>query len=171
MKWESNFKAPKLNLAAYKSALSQYMQDWIKQAAQRWLQATVISIIPTWSKASRATFQALARDVGMSIPYGPLRSRKDREALGLSTGEGGLELNSSAMRWHFRYHSSLRYLTYNEYNRAVWGPEPPAPFRRSGLTHPTPYHFQEAGQKEFEEFARLTKLPNPYKFFKIEKVK
>jgi hypothetical protein len=171
MKWTPNFKALKLDVAAYQAALSRYMQDWIKQAAQRWLQATVISIIPTWSKASRATFQALARDVGMSIPYGPQQSRKDREALGLSTGSGGLELDPSASRWYFRYRSSLRYLAYNEYNRAVWGPEPPAPFRRAGLIHPTPYHFQEAGQKEFEEFAHFTVLPNPYKFLKTEKVK
>lgn len=171
MRWKPNFKALKLDLTAYKTELDRYMQDWIKQAAQRWLQATVISIIPTWSKASRATFQALARDVGMNIPYGPQCSRKDREALGLSTGEGGVESSPSAYRWHFRYHSSLRYLAYNEYNHAVWGPEPPAPFRRAGLIHPTPYHFQEAGEKEFEEFARFTKLPNPYKYLKVEKVK
>ena len=169
MKWKSNFKAPKLNLSAYKAELDKYMQDWIKQAAQSWLQATVISIIPTWSKASRATFQALAHDVGMSIPYGPQRSRTDRESLGLSTGKGGLK--SSAPRWHFYYRSSLRYLAYNEYNRAVWGPGPPAPFRRAGLTHPTPYHFQEAGVKEFEAFSRFTALPNPYNFLKVEKIK
>jgi len=171
MKWTSNFKALKLDLTAYKAVLDKYMQDWITQAAQDWLQATVISIIPTWSKASRATFQALARDVGMTVPYGPLRSREDRESLGLSTGEGGLNLAPSAHRWHFRYHSSLRYLAYNEYNRAVHGPNPPAPFRPAGLIHPTPYHFQEAGEKEFKEFARFTVLPNPYRFLKAKKVK
>jgi hypothetical protein len=170
MKWKVNFKSLKFDLAAYKTALDTHMQDWIKQAAQMWLKATVISIIPTWSKASRATFQALARDVGMTIPYGPQLSRKDREALGLSTGDGGLEIDSSKGRWHFRYHSSLRYLAYNEYNRAVWGPRPPHPFRRAGLIHPTPYHFQEAGLREFEDFARFTELPNPYKFLKTEKV-
>lgn len=170
MKWKSNFKAIKLDLAGYKAELHKYMQDWIKQAAQRWLLATVISIIPTWSKASRATFQALARDVGMSVPYGPQKSRKDREALGLSTGEGGLDLDPGAARWYFYYRSSLRYLAYNEYNKAVWGPEPPAPFRKAGLHAATPYHFQEAGEKEFKDFARFTKLPNPYKHLKKEKI-
>lgn len=170
MRWKPNFKSIKLDVASYQVALDKYMQDWIKQAAQLWLHATVIAIIPTWSKASRATFQALARDVGMSIPYGPQQSRKDRESLGLSTGEGGLELDSKSSRWYFRYHSSLRYLAYNEYNHAVWGPKPPAPFRRAGLIHPTPYHFQEAGEKEFREFARYTNIPNPYKFLKTEKV-
>lgn len=166
MKWKPNFKAVKLDLAAYKKQLHVYMLDWIKQAAQSWLHATVLSIIPTWSKASRATFQALARDVGMTIPYGPLRSRVDRESLGLSTGGGGLE--TSKFRWHFLYHSSLRYLAYNEYNKAVKG-KPPAPF--GALIHPTPYHFQEAGAGDFKEFARYTKLPDPLKFLKTEKLK
>lgn len=170
MKWTPDFKAITLDLAAYKTHLDKYMQDWIVQAAQRWLQATVLSLIPTWSKASRATFQALARDVGMSIPYGPQKSRKDRESLGLSTGEGGLEHDPGKYRWHFFYHTSLRYLVYNEYNKAVQG-MPPAPFSRAGLIHPTPYHFQEAGEKEFREFARYTSLPNPYKFLRKEKVK
>jgi len=170
MRWKPKFKAIKLDVTAYRSKLDKYMQDWIKQAAQMWLHATVIALIPTWSKASRATFQALARDVGMSIPYGPQQSRKDRESLGLSTGEGGLELRASASRWHFRYSSSLRYLAYNEYNHAVWGPEPPAPFRRAGLHSHTPYNFQEAGAREFEGFARYTVLPNPYKFLRLTKV-
>lgn len=169
MRWTPKFTALTLNLSAYKAALDKHMQDWITQAAQRWLQATVLSIIPTWSKASRATFQALARDVGMSIPYGPRQSRKDREDLGLSTGEGGLESDPGRFRWHFRYHTSLRYLVYNEYNHAVQG-KPPAPFSSAGLTHPTPYHFQEAGEREFREFARYTSLPNPYHFLRKEKV-
>lgn len=170
MRWKPNFKALKLDLPSYKVAMDRHMQDWVKQAAQLWLQATVISIIPTWSKASRATFQALARDVGMHIPYGPQQSRKDRESLGLSTGEGGLEIAPAAGRWYFRYHSSLRYLAYNEYNRAVWGAEPPHPFRRAGLIHPTPYHFQEAGEKAFREFAGFTELLSPYRFLKTEKI-
>jgi hypothetical protein len=170
MKWKPNFKAVTLDLTAYKAELSRQMEDWVKQAAQAWLQATVISIIPTWSKASRATFQALAKDVGTTVPYGPLRSIKDREALGLSTGEGGLISQPSKYRWHFYYHTSLRYLAYNEYNKAVWGPEPPAPFRRAGLRSKTPYQFQEAGAKEFDEFTRFTRLPNPFDFLKLNKV-
>jgi hypothetical protein len=170
MRWTPNFTALTLNLSAYKAALDKHMQDWIIQAAKAWLRAAVL-LIPTWSKASRATFQALARDIGTSVSYGPRQSRKDREDLGLSTGEGGVEPSSGKYRWYFFYRTSLRYLIYNEYNRAVWGPEPPAPFRRAGLIHPTPYHFQEAGEKEFREFARYTSLPNPYKFLKKEKIK
>ncbi len=169
MKWTPKFVAPKLDLAAYKTELNRRMQDWIIQAAQAWLNATVISIIPTWSKASRATFQALAREVRMTIPYGAQRSYKDRESLGLSTGKGGLDIKPAAFRWHFWYGTSLRYLAYNEYNKAVKGDGPPAPFGE--LRHPTPYHFQEAGKKEFDTFSKYTKLPNPYKFLKLTKVK
>jgi hypothetical protein len=170
MKWKENFKSITINMDGYKAELNRQMEDWVKQAAQAWLLATVISIIPTWSKASRATFQALARDVGTSIPYGPLRSLKDRESLGLATGEGGIVSKPAKYRWHFYYHSTLRYLAYNEYNKAVWGPKPPNPFSRSGLRSKTPYHFQEAGQKEFDEFTRFTQLPNPFSFLKREKV-
>lgn len=170
MKWDDKFQAVTLDLSAYKAELNRHMEDWIKKAARAWLQATVISIIPTWSKASRATFQALARDVGETVPYGPLQSNEDREALGLSTGQGGVVNNPAKYRWHFFYHSTLRYLAYNEYNKAVWGPRPPNPFSRSGLRSKTPYHFQEAGGKEFDNFSRFTQLPNPFSFLKLEKV-
>ncbi len=171
MKWKTEFTAITLDLKAYRAELDRYMKDWVTQAAQAWLHATVIAIIPTWSKASRATFQALAHEVGMSIPYGPLRSRTDREGLGLASGDGGLALKPASFRWHFWYQSSLRYLAYNEYNKAVFGDGPHAPFSRSGLIHPTPYRFQEAGAKEFGEFARHTQLPNPFNFLKRSKVK
>ena len=168
MKWTPEFTSLTLNLSAYKATLDKHMQDWIVQAARVWLEATV-SLIPTWSKASRATFQALARDIGTSVSYGSQQSRKDREDLGLSTGQGGLEPSSGKHRWYFFYHTSLRYLVYNEYNKAVQG-SPPAPFSKTGLIHPTPYHFQEAGEREFREFARYTSLPNPYKFLRKKKV-
>jgi len=169
MKFTYTFHALDLDVAAYKRRLSEYMEDWLKQAGREWLQATVLAVIPTWSKASRATFQKLAGDLGMIIPYGPQKSYKDRTSLGLSTGDGGLELEPGSSRWHFRYSSSLRYLAYNEYNRVVYG-QAPNVFSRSGLRHPTPYHFQEKGQRAFESFARLTKLPNPFKFLMRVKV-
>lgn len=169
MKFTANFHAPTLDLAAYKVKLNSYMEEWLKQAGRKWLGATVMTVIPTWSRASRATFQKLARELGTSVPYGPLRSLKNRESLGLSTGgQSGLELNSSASRWHFKYHSSLRYLAYNEYNRAVYGEG--GVFSRSGLRHPTPYHFQEKGLQAFKDFTHFTELPNPFKFLKKGKI-
>jgi hypothetical protein len=167
MKFTPKFVALHLDVAAYKRHLSEYMEDWLKQAGQQWLLATVHAVIPTWSKASRATFQTLARELGTSVPYGPQRSRKDRESLGISTGSGsGLELDPENSRWHFRYHSTLRYLAYNEYNRA----EKCSNNVFYGLRSPTPYHFQEKGQKAFEQFTRFTELPDPFKFLKATQV-
>ena len=169
MRFKANFYAPTLDLAAYKAELNNHMEEWLKQAGRRWLDATVRVVIPTWSKASKATFQKLAGELGTSVPYGPLRSLKDRESLGLSAGsQSGLELNPSAGRWHFKYQSSLRYLAYNEYNRAVFGQG--GVFSRSGLRHPTLYNFQEKSLREFEDFARFTELPNPFKFIKKGKL-
>jgi len=169
MKFKAQFHTMTLDLAAYKAELNSYMEEWLKQAGREWLEATVMTVIPTWSKASRATFQKLARELGTSVPYGPLKSMKDRESLGLAAGsQSGLELDPSGSRWHFKYHSNLRYLAYNEYNKAVFGQG--GVFSRSGLRHPTPYHFQEKGLKAFEDFARFSELPNPFKFLKKGKV-
>lgn len=170
MKFTHKFYALDLDVAAYKRHLSTYMEDWLKQAGREWLIATVLAVIPTWSKASRATFQKLANELGTTVPYGPQRSRKDRESLGLATGSGsGLELDPGNSRWHFKYESTLRYLAYNEYNRVVYG-QAPNVFSRTGLRSTTPYHFQEKGQKAFEDFTRFTELPNPYMFLKKVKV-
>ena len=170
MKFTYKFTAYQFNMSAYRLRLSKHMSEWVKQAARDWLLATVITVIPTWSKASRATFQKLAREVGMAIPYGPQESRKDREALGRSTStDSGLRIKPSELRWHFRYHSTLRYLAYNEYNRVVYG-QAPNVFSKKGLKNPTPYNFQDKGREAFEQFTRFTELPNPYDFLKKKKV-
>jgi len=170
MRFTPNFRAPVLDVAAYRQQLNKYMEEWLKQAGREWLRATVIAVIPTWSKASRATFQKLAGELGMVIPYGPQLSRKDRESLGRSTSsDSGLRLDPANSRWHFKYHTGLRYLAYNEYNSVVYGTAPNV-FSRSGLRHPTPYHFQQKGQEAFNSFTRYTELPNPYKFLRKVKV-
>lgn len=144
------------DLRGYQNVLDARLQELTKQAARSWLR-TVLDIIPTWSKASRATFEALAREVGFSVTYGPLIARKDRTALGRRTGRGGLEFDRSR-GYFFTYETDLRYLEYNEFNNAVPGP-PPQPFGQ--LRNPTPYRFLEAGGKDFESFARTVKLPDP----------
>ena len=170
MKFTPKFRAPVLDVDAYRRLLNQQMEEWLKQAARDWLRATVVAVIPVWSKASRATFQKLANEAGMVLSSGRQLSRKDRESLGRSASEGsGLLPNPRQSRWHFRYQTNLRYLIYNEYNRVVYG-QAPNVFSKSGLNSPTPYHFQQKGQQAFEEFSRHTRLPNPYKFLKTGKV-
>jgi hypothetical protein len=98
-----------------------------------------------------------------------LKSLKDRESLGLAAGSGsGVEFSPGSQRWHFKYHSDLKYLAYNEYNRAVHGEG--GVFSRSGLINATPYKFQEKALIAFEEIARYTVLPDPFKFLKKGKI-
>jgi len=172
MRFTYKFTALDFDLEAYRRYLNDYMLDWLKQAGREWLNATVLAtptLIPTWSRASRATFEKLARELGTSIPYGPLKSRKNRKPLGLASGSGSrLIIDPKGSRWHFRYENTLRYLAYNEYNVVVPGV---APNVFHGLIHPTPYRFQDKGRKAFEEFIRFTRLPNPLQRQFLRRVK
>lgn len=164
MQFKAEVSLIDFDLAGYKKALKTEMTNKTREAGRVWL-ARVLVIIPTWSRASRATFEALAQAVGFNITYGPQKSRKDRLVLGLQTGRGGLEITSES--WHFFYETDLRYLAFNEFNNATPGP-PPQPFGE--LTHPTPYHFQDAGRNAFEAFAAKVRLPDPMQFIKPKKI-
>lgn len=153
------------DLKSYRGALDAQMREVTRQAARSWLR-TVLDIIPTWSKASRATFEALAKEIGFTITYGPLIARKDRSALGRATGRGKLEFNEG-LDYFFVYETDLRYLEYNEFNSATPGP-PPQPFGE--LKNPTPYRFLEAGENDFRSFARIIKLPDPALFISGKKI-
>ena len=158
MKWKKKLVLVEFDRTAYMNALKKDMTNNIREAGRVWL-ARVLVIIPTWSRASRATFEALAQAVGFNITYGPQKSRKDRLVLGLQTGRGGLEIKRTS--WHFFYETDLRYLAYNEFNNATPGP-PPQPFGQ--LLNPTPYQFQDAGKEAFDRFADTVRLPNPGDF-------
>lgn len=124
------------------------MLEITKEAARVWLTAA-LSIVPTWSRASRATFESLAQAVGFEVTYGPIRSFNDRKSLGLSTGFGGLTREALGS-YSFFYKTELRYLIFNESNVARVGVA--GVFR--GLINPTPYNFREAAEKAFKEFSR-----------------
>ncbi len=143
----------------YEAFLKDKMTEAVSEAAKSWL-TTVLAIIPTWSRASRATFEALADAVGFHITYGPIRSREDRLTLGLSTGRGGLKITKKS--WHFFYETDLRYLAYNDLNKAIYGVAPNV-FSKGGIPN-TPYRFVEAGQRDFESFADGVRLPSPVAF-------
>jgi len=160
-RWKPNLKEITFDLKGYKAELDRFLIEETKESARSWLR-TVLVIIPTWSRASRATFEALADSVGFNITYGPQLSRKDRLTLGLQTGRGGLKI-AKYKTYKFFYETDLRYLAYNEANRAVAGP-PPRPFGQ--LTHPTPYKFQEAGENDFLSRSDQIRLPSPILFIK-----
>ncbi len=153
--------------AGYNRALLDALRKLNERAGQAWLKAAVDATpIPTWSGASRATFQKLASELGTSVPIGPQRSKKNRVALGKATsaGSGVVEKPDYV---GFVYETDLRYLRYNEYNSAVRG-RPPQPF--SNNVRFTPYNFQSRAQAAWLSVAKTAKLPNPYRYLRKRKL-
>ena len=159
LRWVADLKTLDFDIRSYKSELDRFLKEETKDAARSWLR-TVLVIIPTWSRASRATFEALANEVGFNVTYGPQRSREDRLILGLKTGRGGLEIKAFKS-YHFFYESDLKYLAYNNQNFATPGPAP-QPFGK--LRNPTPYKFTDAGKNDFESRSFGIRLPSPLQF-------
>lgn len=170
MKMKVKFTSFVFDLEGYLGELEKFLTQKLKEGGAKWLDATVRTktIIPTWSGASRATFQKLAQELDTTVPIGPIRARKDRTALGLANAQGsGVFINSAAGDYKFTYATQLRYLAYNEFNKATRGPAP-QPF--SNNVRYTPYRFQDKGQAAWERFAATVKLPNPYKFLRKGKI-
>lgn len=164
MRFRAQVSLVEFDRNGYLKELDDRMRENVMEAARSWLR-TVLVIIPTWSRASRATFAELANAVGYAVTYGPIRSKKDRLILGLQTGRGGVDFKKGS--WHFFYETDLRYLAYNEFNRVIVGQ---APNVFKGLINPTPYKFQEAGRADFESFSKNIKLPNPIEFIRPKRI-
>lgn len=153
----------KYDTKASVAALNKYTSEFVRIGGVKWIEATVVAIIPTWSGASRATFRKLARDLGTSVPIGPQRSKKNRQSLGESTSQGSGFFTTSGGQHYFVYTTQLRYLIYNEFNRATKGP-PPQPF--SDNVRNTPYHFQDKGDKVWLAYAKTFNPPPVWKFLR-----
>ena len=159
-----------IDMVAYKQELNKYLTERLKVGGAKWLDATVRTSthIPTWSGASRATFQKLAQELGTTVPIGPIVAKKDRTALGRANAAGsGVFINPGRNEWKFTYATQLRYLIYNEFNPPTPGPYP-QPF--SNRVRYTPYHFQDKGLHAWMAFAAATRLPNPFKFLRKGKI-
>lgn len=166
MKFKADIQLIDFDRRSYLNYLDLHMQRMTREAARSWL-TTVLVIIPTWSRASRATFEALASAVSFNIQYGPIRSFEDRLVLGLQTGRGGVDYKKG--QWYFYYETDLRYLAYNEHNRVIFG-QAPGVFSPNGLINDTPYKFQEAGKADFESFASNVLLPSPMDYIKGRRI-
>ena len=164
MKFKAEFYTMHLDMGVYEKAMLKALRKLNQRAGQAWIHIAV-AIIPTWSGASRATFQKLAAELGTSVPIGPLRT-KSRISLGRGTSGGSGTIEKGAYVG-FQYSTSLRYLAYNEYNAAKAG-TPPAPF--SNNVRFTPYGFQGRAQSAWEAIAKTAKLPNPYRYLKKKKL-
>jgi hypothetical protein len=166
MKFKAEFYTMHLNMGAYEKAMLKALRKYNERAGRAWIHTAVdMTPIPTWSGASRATFQKLASELGTSVPIGSLRT-KSRVSLGRSTSAGsGIIENKSYVG--FQYSTNLRYLAYNEYNAARAG-TPPAPF--SNNVRFTPYGFQDRARSAWEDVAKTAELLNPYKYLNKRKI-
>lgn len=168
MQFTTDFYWLDLSLAEYQKVLLNTLRYYNEKAGQAWIDAAVNKTpIPTWSGASRATFQKLAEELGTSVPIGPLKTRS-RVALGksVSTSSGVVEDEKTSFVG-FVYETDLRYLAYNEYNLATAGP-PPQPF--SNNVRFTPYNFQSRAMQAWLSVAKTAQLPNPYNYLKKWKI-
>jgi len=152
-----------IDINAWNRQMRKDMEEEIKDAGRDWL-ATVIAIVPVWSRASHATFSHLADAVGFSIPTQPLVAKKDRSGLGRSESSGGLEITKNT--FHFTYETSLRYLAFNEFNHAEFPHG--GIFSPTGLKTPTPFNFTGKAAEQFKE--RTPELTNPFNFIKGRKL-
>jgi len=169
MRFVTDFKAITIDKVGYLRAMLKALREFNEKAGQVWIDTAVNKTpIPTWSGASRATFQKLASELGTTVPIGPIRAIKDRTALGHATSSGsGVIVDASEAYVGFKYETSLRYLAYNEYNKAVAGP-PPQPF--SNNVRFTPYRFQSRAALAWQKEAAKAKLPDPFKFLKTKAI-
>jgi hypothetical protein len=85
------------------------------------------------------------------MAFTPVSDAPDRIQMGLNNGEAVFEVDSSQSIYSFTYSTTLPHLIINEYFNANDFPEKNG--HQFHLTHPGPYHFQEAGRRTFERFA------------------
>jgi hypothetical protein len=169
MKWKTNFTEVYLDELGYRRVLLNALRNMNERAGQAWISEAVSKTpIPTWSGASRATFQKLASELGTTVPIGSIRASKSRVSLGKSSSAGsGVEERHADTYIGFIYETDLRYLAYNEYNHATAG-SPPAPY--SNNVRFTPYGFQSRAEAAWRAVAATVKLPDPYRFLRKRKL-
>ncbi len=169
MKFTTTFYALDFDISGYQRDLLVVLRRFNVKAGQIWIDTAIDTTpIPTWSGASRATFSKLAQELGTVVPIGPIRAPRDRTALGKSSSAGSRVIEDVKNSYvGFVYETNLRYLAYNEYNRATAGP-PPQPF--SNNVRFTPYNFQSRAQAAWFKIAKLAKMPNPWRHLKTRKI-
>jgi len=162
------------DLNGYKKKLADEMRKALKEGVIVWLNATVRTVVPTWSGASRATYESIAKKAGTTIKYGPLRARKDRRALGRRESRSKFQASASKSVYFFEWETSLRYFILNEYTRQTYKPGAKDTgsgkiLSPRGLNRPGPYHLTEKGMAALQRFATEVKLPNPFPYLKVRK--
>lgn len=148
MKFRANLKRLELFPRSGTKAIDQYVQGLIEDSAKVWLDAA-LAIVPAWSGASRATFEALASAIQYNVEIDVKDTAPDRIALGRLFSAGGIQKVGTG-HWEFYYQTRLEYLIANETKNVKAGE-----YGLRGKTIvPTPYNFREAGAKAVEEYIR-----------------
>lgn len=161
MKFKGSLVTLQFSLSDYQKRLHETLSNEIAHAAFVWLEA-VLSEIPTWSGASRATFLRLAREAEYTLTIDPKVA--NRIPYGQRHGDGEITTDPEKGRYTFSYETTLRWLIHNEYNSPESDPEV---FYR--LLKPGPYHFQQKGQAAFRKFAAEVRLPSPWKSLTVRR--
>jgi hypothetical protein len=158
MRFSGVFQYPRLNMAAYRATLQERLTELLKQAVIKYLQATAEGKVPVWSGASRATFSKLAQKVNFTLTIAIASGAPSRIEWGDSQGVGLFETGTPGLV-SFTYSTTLPHLIINEYHNANTFARPGGGYYFH-LTHPGPYHFQEAGQAAFQEATAQIDLPS-----------
>lgn len=153
MRIRNTWQGLKLNLRSLLGSMDAKMELATREAARIWLRKAIEGV-PTWSGASRATFEQLADSVGERVPINIAPNAPNRTSLGRLHGRGGVERDGKN-RWRFFYENNLRYLEANE-TRQVGVGEAGVKW---GLIEPTPYQFREAALQAVNAYAKTVTLP------------
>ncbi len=175
MKMTAKLTGFELDLQAYRTTLAASMTDQLKDSIRVWLNAVIKPTIPTWSGASRATFEKIAKLAGLSMTYGPQKSRKDRKPLGKRESTASLKSTKAGV-YSFEWGTTLRYFILNETTRQEYVPGARDTgsgviYSRSGLTHPGPYNLESKGATVLEAFAQEITVPSLSPYIKTKSVK
>lgn len=153
MRFLNRIRKIKLNLLALVGNLDAVSEKATREAARIWVE-TAIAQVPSWSGASRATFEQLANEVGVNVPITVAPNAPNRIALGRLNSRGGIERVERG-KWRFYYENNLRYLSANE-TRSVSRGEYGVIW---GLIEPTPYNFREKANEAIQNFLKNVELP------------
>ncbi len=163
MRLTAKFQVPRVNFNRFRQALHENLSQSLAEAAKQWLSAVVpastMEGIPVWSGASRATFLRLASYVEYVFAFAPVADAPDRIEFGLANGTGTFEMDAVQGIYRFSYSTTLSHLIINEYYNANTFINPKTDKPYFHLKRPGPYHFQEAGERAFRQFASGIELP------------
>jgi len=171
--WEWEFYEMELPIQKVNQWLFHEMIRINEKAGQAWIfEAVYGTPIPIWSGASRASFAILASKLGTYVPSGP-RVPGCPFTAGHSFGkkyDGGTKVFKDKTNYYvgFQYVTRLPHLLYNERQSPAPGPYP-APW--SSAVRYTPYIFEGRALRAWKNEAKKAKLPNPFQWLKVTKIR